>query len=333
MPAPHPVWLLALLMPAVATRTTPPLARPLPPLARAVLWDLDGTLCDSFRLAFDATQEVLLAHGHAAISEAVYHECTRYTTPDRFARHAGLLPADEAFLGVGRELGDHFDALYIARVSTHTAPLFEATAQLALRLAAAGVPMALLTNAAVEYAEAVLTVHGLRHAFAVVNGADSVPAAKPRPDGLIQCLAQLSAQGLLGAFDSSCLGIYIGDSPSDGEAARLAGLFSVGVAWGSHPLFTLERCGHFDEICVTESDLLRLLLPDSLSDPLAPPPPAEQAVLIDRDGVLNEDVGHPGVLELEQLSLLPAAAPVLALLAARGHPTALVTNQKVEVKR
>ena len=30
--------------------------------------------------------------------------------------------------------------------------------------------------------------------------------------------------------------VYIGDSPSDGKAARAAGCKSIGVAWGSHPV-------------------------------------------------------------------------------------------------
>ena len=33
--------------------------------------------------------------------------------------------------------------------------------------------------------------------------------------------------------------VYVGDSPSDGKAARAAGCKSVGVAWGSHPVENL----------------------------------------------------------------------------------------------
>jgi phosphoglycolate phosphatase-like HAD superfamily hydrolase len=93
---------------------------PSPPRAlrrpRAVLWDLDGTLCDSFRLAFGATQTVLAAHGHDPVSEAEYHACTRYATPERMARHVGVLPGDAAYEALSRTLGAEFDALYISQV-------------------------------------------------------------------------------------------------------------------------------------------------------------------------------------------------------------------------
>ena len=29
--------------------------------------------------------------------------------------------------------------------------------------------------------------------------------------------------------------VYIGDSPTDGQAATAAGMVSIGVCWGSHP--------------------------------------------------------------------------------------------------
>lgn len=322
--------LLAIFAPASCMPAARPAAPRRPPSRHAVLWDLDGTLCDSFRLAFDATQDVLAQHGHAPVSEAEYHSCTRYCTPERMARHLGLQPGDESFDRVGRELGSEFDALYISKVSPHTAPLFEEAAELARRLGRAGVPQAVLTNAAVAYAEAVLTAHGLRELFAVVHGADSVPSPKPRPDGVLRCLADLRALGLLASpaeggqgAQARCAGVYIGDSPSDGEAARLAGLASVGVAWGSHSAASLSACGHFDLLCAQPAHLERALL--GRADGV---PSSRAAFLLDRDGVLNVDVGHPGVLHERQLQLLPTAASALGLLRARGHPTALVTNQK-----
>lgn len=312
---------LLLVSPAAACIASPPMQRA--PSRHAVLWDLDGTLCDSFRLSFDATTAVLAERGHAPASEADYHACTRYATPERMARHVGLLPGDASFERVGAELGTAFDALYISQVSAQTAPLFQGAAEVCRRLGGAGVPQALLTNAAVEYAEAVLAAHGLRHLFAVVHGADSVPRAKPAPDGLLQCVEELRGLGLLAQEAEACAGVYVGDSPSDGEAARAARLASVGVCWGSHSASSLRTCGQFDLLCAAEGELQSALLarPDAL-------PATAAAFLLDRDGVLNEDVGHPGVLQPDKLRLLPGAARALSLLRRRGHPTALVTNQK-----
>ncbi len=128
--------------------------------------------------------KVLKRHGVASIDEKEYHRFTVYDTPTRFARHCGLSPGDETFQETGKRLGAEFDELYIALVSRETAPFFPGIAPLLVRLADAGVPLGCLTNAAVEYARAVLHVHGVAHLFGSVHGADDVPKPKPNPDGL-----------------------------------------------------------------------------------------------------------------------------------------------------
>jgi D-glycero-D-manno-heptose 1,7-bisphosphate phosphatase len=56
------------------------------------------------------------------------------------------------------------------------------------------------------------------------------------------------------------------------------------------------------------------------------PRPA-RLVLLDRDGVVNQDVGSPGVVCLSQLELTPKAAEAIACLKQRGCQVVLVTNQ------
>ena len=77
-----------------------------------------------------------------------------------------------------------------------------------------------LSNAAVAYVERVLAVHRLQGHFCVLHGADDVPAPKPAPDGLILCCKELGQ-------DPAHV-VYVGDSPSDGLAARAAGMKSIG---------------------------------------------------------------------------------------------------------
>ena len=60
--------------------------------------------------------------------------------------------------------------------------------------------------------------------FDVVVGGDEVPHQKPAPDGLLLALERLGASPHQTA--------YVGDSPFDMEAARAAGVYAVGVAWG-----------------------------------------------------------------------------------------------------
>ena len=55
-------------------------------------------------------------------------------------------------------------------------------------------------------------------------------------------------------------------------------------------------------------------------------------VLLDRDGVLNEDVGSPGVVREEQFSLLPGVADAVTALKKDGHACVVVTNQNARRK-
>lgn len=50
-------------------------------------------------------------------------------------------------------------------------------------------------------------------------------------------------------------------------------------------------------------------------------------VLLDRDGVINEDVGSPGVMDPQQLILTPGAGPAVGQLKRAGLKVAIITNQ------
>jgi pyrophosphatase PpaX len=54
--------------------------------------------------------------------------------------------------------------------------------------------------------------------------------------------------------------VYVGDSPSDGIAARAAGMMSVGVSWGAHDRDALAAEGRFDAVVMDARELRRLLL-------------------------------------------------------------------------
>ena len=176
-----------------------------------VVFDIDGTLADSFRLGFDATNVVLQRNAFPPISEADYHDNCIYVTPERMARHA----VGEHDEDLGKRLGGEFDREYIALVSTETAGFYPGLRPLLERLRDSGAVLGALTNAAVAYAEAVLLVNNARGAFGSVHGADSVERAKPFPDGCLRVASDL------GLEPGHC--IYVGDAPTDG-AARAAGL-------------------------------------------------------------------------------------------------------------
>lgn len=57
------------------------------------------------------------------------------------------------------------------------------------------------------------------------------------------------------------------------------------------------------------------------------PPRLPKLVLLDRDGVINQDVGSPGVLQTSQLELTEGAATAIGDLRRAGCHIAIVTNQ------
>lgn len=182
---------------------------------KGVLFDIDGTLANSWRLGFDATLAVLEKNDIKPITEHTYHQCTRYATPHRLALHAGLDETSQNFKDVGDRLGAEFDELYVDLVDTQTAGFYEGIHDV-LDEFPGDVKVGALTNACVAYAVAVLkTNRNVINRFISVHGADDVPAAKPKGDGLILCCKEM------GLEPSEC--VYIGDSPSDGFAAEDAG--------------------------------------------------------------------------------------------------------------
>jgi phosphoglycolate phosphatase-like HAD superfamily hydrolase len=242
---------------------------------KGIIFDIDGTLANSWKLGFDATQKVLSNNNIPLITEELYHECTKYCTPDRLARHAGLVPEDgEEFQRIGEKLGKEFDDLYVGLVSPITAGFYEGITDLLISLSDENVRMGALTNACVAYAHAVLktncpianspVVHspnvcgkGIYDAFMTIHGADTVEKPKPSPLGLLQCAKEL------GLSPSEC--VYVGDSPSDAVAAKSAGMEAIGVLWGSHSEESL-RNAPFDTIISSVQDLKSILHPFINSD-------------------------------------------------------------------
>lgn len=226
--------------------------------AKAVIFDVDGTLADSGKLGFDATQVVLKNNGIPEITYEIYCDHTRYTTPDRLARHCGLKPEDEDFERIGHKLGQEFDNLYIDLVNLETAAFYPGMLKL-VRDIPDQVGVGALTNAANRYAHAVLRANDdkenpwLYEKFGSILGADNVPKPKPNRDGLLQAMSELNLP-----LTACPRVIYIGDSPSDGMAAKAAGMISIGVTWGAHSAEKLEP--HFSHICSTVEEL-RCLLP------------------------------------------------------------------------
>ena len=212
-------------------------------MRRGVLFDVDGTLSDSSKLGFDATVAVLEKNGHCAITMDDFHQGTQYTTSARFSWHITGDTGDP----IGEVLGREFDDMYVELVSKDTAAFYAGIKDMLQDIADA-YPHAVygaLSNACGEYVRRVCTANEVGQTFRVQLGADEVHKPKPFPDGLLQCCASINLD------PTHCM--YIGDSPTDGQAARAANMPSIGVTWGSHAADKVRA--NFDVTVDTVADL------------------------------------------------------------------------------
>jgi phosphoglycolate phosphatase-like HAD superfamily hydrolase len=218
---------------------------------RGVLFDVDGTLADSFLVAFTSSNTVLTRYGYSSITEAEYHEGSKFCTPKRLAWHALRDPEHP----IGEKLGKEFDELYIQFVSKETTPLFPGIKNFFSSVVQkhASLKFGCLSNACTEYVVRATEANELSSHFSVLLGCDSVPEPKPSALGLLKCCELLNLEA------GEC--IFIGDSPTDGMAARNAKMISVGVTWGSYPIERIEPCFTYIVKSVAElSDLVEQLL-------------------------------------------------------------------------
>lgn len=215
---------------------------------KAIIFDIDGTLCDSSLLCYQSTNAVLSSNNYPIISLDEYKDGSKYTTPRRFAWHVSKNPND----AIGNTLGAQFDDMYVSMVTSQSVPLFPKIESMiySLKKKDASIVLGALTNACSPYAKAIQKSNAaFTDHFHICYGVDDVPSAKPSGDGLLMMCAKI------GVDPSDA--VYVGDAPTDGQAAAAAGLRSVGVTWGSYA--TALMLPHFDQMVDTVDDLEILL--------------------------------------------------------------------------
>ncbi len=193
---------------------------------RAVVFDLDGTLVDSY----------------AAIAASLNHARAGWSLP----------PLDDATVrrGVGRGLEalieDHvgadrvdrgverFRAKYAEVFAEHTFAL-PGAAETVRRLARDGYRVAVASNKPARFTRPILEHLGMAGSIGSIHGPDTVGATKPDPAMIRRCLLDLGA-----TVDDA---VYVGDMVLDVESARRAGVPVVLVRGGSSDDDALRATG------------------------------------------------------------------------------------------
>jgi len=186
---------------------------------KAVIFDLDGTLADTSGDLLAAANHCFRAMGLGDV-----------LGPDDagIALRGGKRMLTEGLKRAGRYdqtlVDQNYPVLleaYSGAISVHTT-LFPGVLEAIAELKANGIAVGICTNKPEGLADQLLTEMGIRDVFAALVGADTLSVRKPNPEPLRETARRLGADRYL----------LVGDSDTDHNTARAAGVASVLVAFG-----------------------------------------------------------------------------------------------------
>ncbi len=200
---------------------------------RLVIFDLDGTLVDSAPDLAAAVDGTLDAHGVPRPGE---------TRVRRWIGGGARLMLQRALNWAGEDLPEaaaqrlypHFYERYAAEVAVRTRP-YEGIEGALHVIAQSGYSLAVATNKPETLARRLLSKLGMDECFVEVVGGDTLAQKKPSPAPLLEITRRLG--------ETPAAAVMVGDSAVDIEAARAAGMRSLGVDWGYGGVCELRAAG------------------------------------------------------------------------------------------
>lgn len=212
-------------------------------MAKALIFDLDGTLVESLPGIAASLNRALALHGlpghkHAAvrsfIGDGATMLVTRALSPSTAAIHL------ESVLKC-------FGEDYAISWQDGTVP-YEGIPELLADLKSREIPMAVLSNKPHAFTIEIVEKLFPPDTFSAILGNRAGMPHKPDPTGALEIADTLTT------LPENC--ILIGDSTMDLDTAKNAGMHSIAVTWGYHDR---ERLSAADAIAETVEELARLL--------------------------------------------------------------------------
>jgi phosphoglycolate phosphatase len=194
---------------------------PAPPAS--VVFDLDGTLLDSYAAIHECLSLVLAAFGRPAVTPAETRRMVGHGLEALVARAVG---AENVPAGV-KIFRDRYEV-----IGPESSTLLPGADAVTRRLVEAGIPMAIASNKPARFSREILEALGILSRFAFVGGPDSGFPPKPAPHMVFMALATMGAAG--------SGSVYVGDMPVDIATARAAGIPVIAVPSGSASAAELE---------------------------------------------------------------------------------------------
>ena len=218
---------------------------------RGIVFDLDGTLIDSYEAIAQSLNHALAGLGRPALPVERIRTMVGRGLETLIAEALGdgqapVAATDPAVAEGVRLFRARYDAICVGKTT-----LLPGVLPTLSELHARGYRMSVATNKPSYFARRLLEALGVGGCLDVVMGPDLVERPKPDPQ---MVLAALDAMQV--ARDEA---LYVGDMEIDVETARAAGLRVIVMPTGSRSLPDLQAAGA--DLVVAGFDALRGLLP------------------------------------------------------------------------
>jgi HAD superfamily hydrolase (TIGR01509 family) len=213
---------------------------------KAIIFDMDGTLIDSERLAADCLSSVCAESGATGFDlEKALELIVGRTWESAFSR------LNEEYPQLGRDVFSQVLERYQQRLRAGEMIEIPGAKDFILEMATEQrLPLALVSGSARDDVEFVLKSFGVRDHFSVVLGAENYPNSKPAPDGFLKAVETLG-------FDPSEIWVFEDSTPGI-EAGLAAGLTVIALEHanhfgqdqsGAHHLISHFEAIRFEDLC------------------------------------------------------------------------------------
>jgi len=196
-------------------------------MLQSAIFDIDGTLIDSVDLHASAWQEALVKFGHHVTFEQARSQIGKGGDQ--------LMPvflSEAEQKDHGEEMEEWRGKLFTSKYLPLVRP-FSAVAELWGRVHEAGLKVAAASSAKKSELEVYLDDPCVKDLVNVAISSEDAEQFKPAPDIFQAALKKLGIEGREA--------VVIGDTPYDADAARKAGIPTIGVLCGGFPKRTVEK--------------------------------------------------------------------------------------------
>lgn len=222
-------------------------------LRQAAVFDMDGTLVDSERLAMEVFPEAARMVG-VEVDRNLFFQMVGLRADLSQQILVEALGRDDALALVAASR-----TLYENRLSEGCLELKPGALELVLRLRERGIPLAVATSTQRARALRKLRATDLLRNFDTVVGGDEIARGKPAPDIYLEAARRLEVK------PSACIAFE--DSPTGLKAASAAGLFSVLIPDLIEPLEDVRALA--DIVLTSLEEVEDGMLDEWLGDPFA----------------------------------------------------------------